>query len=68
MKDFGYDVAASVPGIDAADGDILRPRELYERLGRIDEYTNWVERLKRERGEFLATFPELDDRVLNAVR
>src|SRR5205814_799291 len=31
--DFGYRVAASVPGIDARDLDILQPRWLYEATG-----------------------------------
>ncbi len=31
--DFGYLVAASVPGIDAEDIDILQPRRLYEATG-----------------------------------
>jgi len=47
--DFGYQVAASVPGIDAVDGDLLRPRELYQRTGRIDEYTAKVAAIKAER-------------------
>ena len=65
--DFGYQVAASVPGIDQVDGDLLRPRELYERLGRVNEYEAAVSRLRAERTEFLAGFPELDERVRNAV-
>ena len=66
-EDFGYQVATSVPGIDAADEGILRPKELYAKLGRSDEYATWVERLKTERREFLATFPELKDEIKNAV-
>ena len=37
--DFGYEVAASLPGVD--DPEILQPRRLYERQGRLDEYTRW---------------------------
>lgn len=66
-EDFGYEVATSVPGIDAADAGLLRPKELYAELGRSDEYADWVARLKRERHEFLATFPELDERIKDAV-
>src|SRR5213596_4010140 len=46
--DFGYQVAASVPGIEDADSAVLRPRELYESQGRSDEYSKIVERLKSE--------------------
>src|SRR5918911_3058478 len=49
--DFGYQVAASVPGIDAADAAILRPRELYESQGRSEEYAKVVDRLGSERVE-----------------
>src|SRR5881396_559963 len=49
--DFGYLVASSVPEID--DVEVLQPRQLYDRTGRLDEYTALVERLKRERAEFL---------------
>jgi hypothetical protein len=45
----------------------LRPRLLYERTGRADEYRRWVERLKRERTEFLAGFPGLRPEILAAV-
>ena len=64
--DFGYLVAASVPGID--DVEVLQPRKLYERTGRVDEYEAQVERLKRERAEFLATFASLSDEIVAAVR
>lgn len=66
-EDFGYQIAAHVPGIDAADEGILRPKELYAKLGRSDEYAEWVQRLKRERHEFLQTFPELDERIKHAM-
>ena len=63
---FGYLVAASVPGID--DDEVLQPRKLYERTGRMDEYGAHVERLKRERADFLAGFPSLSDEIVAAVR
>jgi phosphoenolpyruvate carboxykinase (ATP) len=63
--DFGYFVATSVPGID--DGELLRPRELYERQGRQDEYRERVETLKAERIEYLKGFDELDPSILNAI-
>ena len=64
--DFGYLIAASVPGID--DEEILQPRKLYERTGRSDEYRGHVERLKTERAEFLAGFESLSDEIVAAVR
>ena len=63
--DFGYEVATSVPGID--DDDLLRPRALYERQGRPEEYEAHVERLKRERIEFLSGFAGLDPEILAAI-
>jgi phosphoenolpyruvate carboxykinase (ATP) len=64
--DFGYFVAASVPGID--DDEVLQPRKLYERIDRLDEYRAHVERLKAERAEFLSDFPSLSDEIVAAVR
>ena len=64
-QDFGYEVATSVPGIE--DLELLQPRLLYERTGRADEYGTWVERLKRERAEFLAGFPGLRPEIAEAI-
>jgi phosphoenolpyruvate carboxykinase (ATP) len=64
--DFGYFVAASVPGID--DVEVLQPQKLYERTGRADEYRALVERLKAERAQFLDDFPSLSDEIVAAVR
>ena len=64
--DFGYLVAASVPGID--DEEVLQPRKLYERTGRVDEYTAHVARLKEERAEFLGKYASLSDEIVAAVR
>jgi phosphoenolpyruvate carboxykinase (ATP) len=66
--DFGYQVAARVPGIDAGESSVLRPRELYEQQGRSDEYRSIVERLKEERTAFLQKFPALSDEIIAAVR
>jgi phosphoenolpyruvate carboxykinase (ATP) len=63
--DFGYEIAASVPGID--DIEILQPRRLYERQGRMDEYNAMVERLKRERKEYLASFEGLEDAIVKSI-
>ncbi|MEA2308666.1 MAG: phosphoenolpyruvate carboxykinase, partial [Thermoleophilaceae bacterium] len=66
--DFGYQVAARVPGIDESDSAVLRPRELYESQGRSEEYQKIVDRLKAERVEFLQKFPALSDAIIAAVR
>jgi phosphoenolpyruvate carboxykinase (ATP) len=66
--DFGYQVAARVPGIDGSDAAILDPRALYESQGRSDEYRKIVDRLKSERVEFLQKFPALSDEIIAAVR
>ncbi|HEY7452389.1 MAG TPA: phosphoenolpyruvate carboxykinase (ATP), partial [Candidatus Limnocylindria bacterium] len=63
--DFGYEVASAVPGID--DPELLQPRRLYERTGRLEEYDALVARLKRERAEFLASYPGLRTEILAAV-
>jgi phosphoenolpyruvate carboxykinase (ATP) len=63
--DFGYEVAASLPGVD--DPEILQPRRLYERQGRTDEYTAMVARLKRERREYLSSFAGLDEAIVKSI-
>jgi phosphoenolpyruvate carboxykinase (ATP) len=64
--DFGYEVASSLPGID--DLELLQPRLLYERTGRADEYATWVERLRRERIEFLERYSGLAAEIVDAIR
>ena len=64
--DFDYEVASSLPGLD--DVELLQPRRLYERTGRADEYAACVERLKRERVEFLAKYPGLAPEIVEAIR
>ncbi|MEA2411112.1 MAG: phosphoenolpyruvate carboxykinase [Thermoleophilaceae bacterium] len=66
--DFGYQVAASVPGIEADDSAVLRPKELYESQGRSDDYAKIVETLKAERVEYLQKYPALSDEIVDAVR
>ena len=63
--DFGYEIAASLPGVD--DAEILQPRRLYDRQGRLAEYDGMVARLKRERREYLGSFPSLDEAIVKAV-
>ncbi|MBI2760756.1 MAG: phosphoenolpyruvate carboxykinase [Chloroflexi bacterium] len=64
--DFGYEVATGLP--DLEDIEILQPRRLYERTGRMDEYSTIVNRFKRERVEALAKYPTLRPEIAAAVR
>jgi phosphoenolpyruvate carboxykinase (ATP) len=63
--DFRYQVAASVPDID--DPELLQPKRLYDRQGRLDEYAALVDRLKSERVARLQEFPELSEDIIKAV-
>jgi phosphoenolpyruvate carboxykinase (ATP) len=63
--DFGYEIAASVPGID--DIEILQPRRLYERQGRLPEYQAMVGRIKQERRDYLSSFAGLDDAIVKSI-
>ncbi len=63
--DFGYFVAADVPGFD--DPELLQPRLLYERLGRGDEYDRLVAQLIEDRREYLKGFPGLDQSIVGAL-
>jgi phosphoenolpyruvate carboxykinase (ATP) len=63
--DFGYEIASSLPGVD--DPEILQPRRLYERTGRLDEYDAMVARLKRERREYLGSFPGLEEAIVKSI-
>ena len=65
--DFGYRVAAAVPGIDPDDLDVLQPRRLYEATGRSAEYADRVAQLKRERAEHLGQFPSLSREIVASV-
>lgn len=63
--DFGYFVAESIPGFD--DPELLQPRKLYERQGRLEEYAQIVERLRTERAAYLDAFEGLDPRVIKGA-
>ena len=65
--DFGYLVATNLPDFPEEDADILQPKKLYEAQGRAGDYRKWVERLRAERKQFLAKFPEVDPSVVAAV-
>jgi phosphoenolpyruvate carboxykinase (ATP) len=64
-EDFGYEIAEAVPDFD--DVELLQPRRLYEREGRLQEYREIVDRLKGERVAHLEGFPELTPEIVKAV-
>src|SRR5919112_2407347 len=63
--DFGYQVATSVPGIEESDAAVLRPKDLYEKLGRSEDYDRIVQTLKTERVEYLKKYPGLSDEIVD---
>ncbi|MGH3650736.1 MAG: phosphoenolpyruvate carboxykinase [Acidimicrobiia bacterium] len=63
--DFGYEVAESVPGVE--DPELLEPRHLYQRQGRLEEYESTVARLKKERVEYLSGYAALNPAVLDGL-
>ncbi len=63
--DFGYQVAAALPDLD--DAELLQPRRLYQRQGRLSEYQAIVDQLRSERLEYLAAFSALDPRALRGI-
>ena len=69
--DFGYeivDVNASENAelLKKVPKEILNPRTYYESKGRMAEYTAWVEKMKKEREEFLNKF-SVDPNIVKAV-
>jgi len=60
--DFGYDIAAEVPGV--SDIELLQPVRLYERQGRSSEYEAMVARLRAERVEYLKGYAAMNPSVL----
>ncbi|MGZ8796396.1 MAG: phosphoenolpyruvate carboxykinase (ATP), partial [Thermoanaerobaculia bacterium] len=63
--DFGYLVASEVPGID--DHDYLRPRKMYERQGRMDEYKQLVQKYNTDRREYLRKWQGLSEEIVGAI-
>jgi len=66
--DFGYRVAAVVPGIEGRDRFLLLPRLLYARTERVYEHAALVPELRRERVEHLSALEGLDATIVDAVR
>jgi len=65
--DFGYEIAARVPEMEGEDNEILQPRKLYERQGRLQEYNQIVERLKNERREYMRKWEGLNPEIFEAL-
>lgn len=65
--DFGYQVAVRVPGLEGEDNEILQPRKLYEQQGRLEEYNRIVERLKKERHEYMQKWEGLKPEIFEAL-
>jgi phosphoenolpyruvate carboxykinase (ATP) len=65
--DFGYLVAANLPEIEGEDLEILQPRKLYERQGRMDEYKQMVEKLKNERRDYMKKWEGLHPEIATAI-
>ena len=63
--DFGYQVAAAIPGVD--DPELLQPRLLYQRQQRLTEYNDIVATLHRERREHLAGYRDLQPEIAGVV-
>ena len=65
--DFGYEVPASVPGLDDPAARILEPRLLYADHDRVYEHAGLVVDKKRERHDIAASVPGLDPAVRAAT-
>ena len=65
--DFGYEVAAKIPGIDDADIDVLQPRKLYDAQSRQLEYEAMVKRVKADRVEYMKKWVGLKPEIAKAV-
>lgn len=71
--DYGYEVVdvdapQNAALLDKVPAEILQPRRFFERTNRMDEYKDWVERMKKERKEFLqkyAVSPAIITAVVN---
>ncbi|PRQ03488.1 Phosphoenolpyruvate carboxykinase [Enhygromyxa salina] len=69
--DFGYEVVdvdapANAALIERVPAEILQPRRFFEKAGRMDEYNDWVARMKRERKAFLEQY-EVAPEIVAAV-
>ena len=65
--DFGYRVAASVPGLDDPEARVLMPRMLYADNDRVYEHAGLVADKKRERHAVASAVAGIDPRVVTAA-
>jgi phosphoenolpyruvate carboxykinase (ATP) len=66
--DFGYRVAAVVPGIEGRDRFVCIPRFLYARTERVYDYAALVPTLKRERVARLSALDGIEAEIIDSVR
>ncbi len=69
--DFGYlivdvDAPENKELVEKVPVEILNPRIFFEKNGRMDEYKEWVEKMKKEREEFLRKY-NVKEEVIEAV-
>ena len=69
--DFGYEIVdinapENAELLKKVPKEILNPKSYYESKGRMSEYTVWVEKMKKEREEFLNKF-SVDPNIIKAV-
>ncbi|PRP96305.1 phosphoenolpyruvate carboxykinase (ATP) [Enhygromyxa salina] len=69
--DFGYEIVdvdapANAALLERVPGQILQPRRFFEESGRMDEYTDWVARMKAERKAFLEKY-DVAPAIIDAV-
>jgi hypothetical protein len=65
--DFGYDVAASIPGFSGPEADAFCPRLLFSRVDRVYEHAQLVEVTKRRRHERITRAGVADEGILAAI-
>jgi ATP-dependent phosphoenolpyruvate carboxykinase len=65
--DFGYQVAAAAPGVEAPEAEALCPRLLYAAAGRVYEHAELVALIKAERRAALGAIPGLDPAIVSAL-
>jgi phosphoenolpyruvate carboxykinase (ATP) len=69
--DFGYEIVdvddpANAPLLAKVPAEILNPVLFFSKAGRMDEYRAWVEKMLRERREFLEKY-DVDPVIVRAV-
>ncbi len=70
-KDFGYEVVdVDAPEnkalVEAVPAEVLQPRRFFEKAGRMDEYKAWVDRMHKERREYLEKH-DVDPEIVKAT-